>query len=121
MRAGAQSELGGLLEALRAPRRFYDVNLRRASYTPELVRESFALAHAVKINHEEAALFPDFGGAWAAAVTAGERGSEIRIGDDRARCPAYPVTVADAVGAGEGFAAAFLHALGQGWRASRPA
>ncbi len=119
MHAGAHRELRRLIEALPATRRFYDVNLRRASYTPELVRESFALAHAVKINHEEAVLFPDFGGAWAAAVTAGERGSEIRIGDDRAQCPAYPVKVADAVGAGDAFAAAFLHGIGQGWSAAR--
>ncbi|HEY1497877.1 MAG TPA: PfkB family carbohydrate kinase [Candidatus Solibacter sp.] len=119
MQAGAHRELRRLIEALPATRRFYDVNLRRASYTPQLVRESFALAHAVKINHEEAQLFPDFVGAWAAAVTAGERGSEIRIGDDRAQCPAYPVKVADAVGAGDAFAAAFLHGIGQSWGAAR--
>jgi fructokinase len=119
MNAGARGELLRLIDALPATRRFYDVNLRRASYTPELVRESFALAHAVKINHEEAALFPDFGGAWATAVTAGERGSEIRIGEDRAQCAAYPVKVADAVGAGDAFAAAFLHGIGQGWSAAK--
>uniref|UniRef100_Q027W1 PfkB domain protein n=1 Tax=Solibacter usitatus (strain Ellin6076) TaxID=234267 RepID=Q027W1_SOLUE len=119
MHTGGHRELRRLVEALPATRRFYDVNLRRASYTPELVRDSFALAHAVKINHDEAALFPDFGGAWAAAVTAGERGSEIRIGEDRARCPAYPVKVADAVGAGDAFAAAFVHGIGQGWSAAR--
>jgi fructokinase len=119
MHAGAHRELRRLVEALPETRRFYDVNLRRASYTPELVRESFALAHAVKLNHQEAALFPDFGCAWAAAVTAGERGSEIRIGDDRAQCPGYAVKVADAVGAGDAFAAAFLHGIVQGWSAAR--
>ena len=90
------------------------MNLRRGCYTPELVRESLALAHAVKMNDEEAELFPDFGEAPAVAVTRGERGCVVRIGDDRAECPGYPVKVADAVGAGDAFAAAFLHGIGAG-------
>ncbi|MCU1234003.1 MAG: PfkB domain protein [Candidatus Solibacter sp.] len=119
MDAGARREVRSLMEALPGARRFYDVNLRRASYTPELVRESIALANVIKLNEEEAELFPDFGGVWAAAVTRGERGCKIRIGDDRAECPASPVKVADAVGAGDAFAAAFLHGISQGWSAAR--
>ena len=37
-------------EAVPDARRFYDVNLRRGCYTPELVRELLALADAVKMN-----------------------------------------------------------------------
>ena len=96
-----------------AARRFYDVNLRRGCYTPELVRELLALADAVKMNDEEAELFPDLGDAPALAVTRGGRGSMVRIGADRAECPGYPVKVVDTVGAGDAFAAAFLHGLGQ--------
>jgi fructokinase len=119
MDAGARSQVCRLMQAFPAARRLYDVNLRRASYTPELVEDSLALAHVVKLNHEEAELFPDFGGASAAAVTRGERGCAIRIGDDRAECAASPVTVADTVGAGDAFAAAFLHGIAQGWSAAR--
>jgi fructokinase len=119
MEAPARRQVRRLIEAFPAARRFYDVNLRRASYTPELVKESIALAHVLKLNEEEAELFPDLAGPWAAAVTCGERGSKIRIGDDRAICPSSPVLVADAVGAGDAFAAAFLHGIAQGWSAAR--
>jgi fructokinase len=119
MNEGARLQVRRLMDALPGTRRFYDVNLRRGSYTPELVRESMALAHAVKLNDEEAALFPDFGGVWAAAVTRGERGCEVRIGEDRAECPGYRVKVADAVGAGDAFAAAYLHGIARGWSAAR--
>ena len=119
MNEGAHGELHRLMEALPRARRFYDVNLRRGSYTPELVRESIGLAHAVKLNHEEAELFPGFGGVWAAAVTRGDRGCEVRIGGDRVECPAYPVAVADTVGAGDAFAAALLHGISQGWSAAK--
>ena len=53
------------------------------------------------------------------AITRGEQGCEVRIGSDRAECPGYPVKVADTVGAGDAFAAAFLHGLGAGWSAAR--
>ena len=119
MNEGAREQVRRLMHALPGARRFYDVNLRRGSYTPELVRDSIALAHVVKLNDGEAELFPDFGGAWAAAVTRGERGCEVRIGEDRAQCPGHPVKIADAVGAGDAFAAAFVHGIAQGWSAAR--
>ena len=119
MDGGARGEVRRLIESLPLARRFYDVNLRRASYTPELVRDSIALAHVVKVNHEEAELFPDLGKVWAAAVTCGEWGCKIRIGVDSAECAATPVKVADTVGAGDAFAAAFLHGISQGWSAAR--
>jgi fructokinase len=34
-------------------------------------------------------------------------------------CPGYPVKVADTVGAGDAFSAAFLHGLDQGWPPAR--
>jgi fructokinase len=119
MNEGAHRQLVRLMEALPWARHFYDVNLRRGSYTTELVRESFGRAHAVKLNEEEAELFPDFGNAWAAAVTRGDRGCEVRIGGQSAACPGYAVKVADAVGAGDAFAAAFLHGIAEGWSAER--
>ncbi|MFB3826094.1 MAG: PfkB family carbohydrate kinase [Bryobacteraceae bacterium] len=108
-----------LLRALPRARRFYDINLRRDSYTPELVRTLMAAADAVKLNDEEAALFPEYSACSITAVTRGERGCALRIRGDYAECPACPVTVVDTVGAGDAFAAAFLHGLDQGWSAAK--
>ena len=115
----SRETLRRLMDAVPGARRFYDVNLRRGCYTPELVGELLSLADAVKVNDDEAELFPDMGEARSMAITRGERGCQVRIGDDRAECPGYPVKVADTVGAGDAFAAAFVHGLASGWSAAR--
>jgi fructokinase len=119
MEAHAYDMLHRLIHAVPGARRFYDMNLRRGCYTPELVRELLSLSTAVKVNDDEAELFPGLSQASSVAITRGERGCEVRIGRDRAECPGYPVKVADTVGAGDAFAAAFLHGLGAGWSAAR--
>jgi len=119
MNDNARSQMLRLMQSLPGARRFYDLNLRRGNYTPELVRESIGLAQAVKLNDEEAEQFPDFDGAWAVAVTRGARGCEVRIGDDGAECAGYAVKVVDTVGAGDAFAAGFLHGIARGWSAPR--
>ncbi|MEV4319979.1 adenosine kinase [Actinocrispum sp. NPDC049592] len=48
------------------------------------------------------------------AVTRGENGSYITHGDDFHAIPAQPTTVVDTTGAGDAYAAGFLHALTQG-------
>jgi fructokinase len=128
----SRAETRRLIAALPRARRFYDVNLRRNSYTPELVRELMASAHVVKLNDDEAAAidamsgdrhgsFEEFTRRWcdrlgwrAVAVTRGARGCAVRIGDDYAEPPGYKVRVADTVGSGDAFAAAFLHGLSRG-------
>jgi fructokinase len=133
----ARAETRKLAEALPGARRFYDVNLRRHAYTPELIAGLMSTAHVVKLNDEEAAAIDAmFGRAhgslaeftefwtrrfnWSAlAVTRGARGCAIRIGADYAEAPGYAVAVADTVGAGDAFAAAFLHGLAQEWDAGR--
>ena len=119
MEGRAREMLRRLMEAVPGARRFYDVNLRRGCYTPELVRELLRLADAVKMNDDEAELFPDLGEAPCLAVTRGERGCTVRLGKDRAECPGYAVKVVDTVGAGDGFAAAFVHGMGEGWNAAK--
>jgi len=132
----ARAETAKLAAALPAAKRFYDVNLRRESYTRELVSSLMAAAHVVKLNDDEAAAidamfgrrhaslreFTDFWSrrfAWqAVAVTRGPRGCALRIGADYAEPPGYTVTVADTVGSGDAFAAAFLHGLSQQWPAA---
>lgn len=49
-------------------------------------------------------------------MTLGARGCAIWHGKDYAEVQGYEVEVADTVGAGDGFAAALLHGLAQGWR-----
>ena len=119
MEVRAREVLRRLLDAVPDARRFYDVNLRRGCYTQELVRELLSLADAVKLNADEAQRFPGLGEAPSLAVTRGERGCAVRIGEDRAECPGYPVKVVDTVGAGDAFAAAFLHGLAAGWSAAK--
>jgi fructokinase len=125
-----------LLEAGPGAHRFYDVNLRVDSYEPALVRELMSLATVVKLNDEEVLeVTRMFGQATApleqfcrsysqtfgwqgACVTRGAKGCALLVDDEYVEAPGYPVAVADSVGAGDAFAAAFLHGLGMGWRAS---
>ncbi len=116
-------------------RRFYDVNLRPGSYTPSLVEELLSQAHVVKMNEDEAASVGGMFGlvnsnregfcrSWrtrfgwkALCVTRGSTGCSVLIGDDYVEVDGYPVKAIDTVGAGDAFAAAFLHGLGQQWPA----
>ena len=118
-------------------RRFYDINLRKNSYTAPLVMELLALADVVKLNDDELARVQHMGGTshssieafcqdyasrfdWeAVCVTRGERGCAIFKGGEYVEVSAVPITVADAVGAGDAFAAAFLHGLDAGWSLSK--
>ena len=125
-----------LLEALPNARRFYDLNLRSGFERAELVSELIAAAHVVKLNESEArvvsALFglpgePEglcrqgaerFG--WrSACVTLGERGCAIFDDGEFVHVEGHSVEVADTVGAGDAFAAAFLHGLLNGWPAEK--
>lgn len=118
-------------------RRFYDINLRKNSYSSPLVMELLAMADVVKLNDEEVAHVEEMAGTahasietfcrayasrfdWeAVCVTRGERGCAIFKGGEYVEVRAIPVTVADAVGAGDAFAAAFLHGLDAGWPLSK--
>jgi fructokinase len=134
---GPRAETQKLAQALPCTKKFYDINLRRHSYTRSLVADLMSAAHVVKLNEEEAFEIDSIFGCrhgslcevtecwlrkfgWdAVAVTRGARGCAIRIGSDYAELPGYAVKVADTVGAGDAFAAAFLHGLSQGWDAVR--
>ena len=137
MAESSRGLLGRLIEALPGVRRLYDVNLRKDSYTPELVAELLARAHVVKMNEDEmaalAALFglPGVGieafcragagrfGWQAAAVTLGERGCCVWVDGAYAEAEGVAVQVADTVGAGDAFAAALVHGLSLGWPPER--
>jgi fructokinase len=122
-----------LIDAIPNARRFYDVNLRENSYNAALVNELMSHATTVKLNDQEVetiqALFgwsyrslEDFCrgvarkfGWEAVCVTRGESGCALAVGDDYVEAKGFKVRVADTVGAGDAFAAAFVHGLGRGW------
>ena len=107
-------------------KRFYDVNLRKNSYSLELVEHRMQNADVVKLNEAELAylgrslhkLRDDFQ-LEACCVTLADRGCAVLIGDDYAEVPAHPVKLVDAVGAGDAFAAAFLHGYNERWPAKQ--
>ncbi len=55
----------------------------------------------------------------AIAITRGANGCAALIYGAYVEAPAYPVNVADPIGAGDAFAAAFLHGLGEKWPAKQ--
>jgi len=137
---GASNEeiLHRLMPNLPGVRCFYDINLREGQWNLELVQRLSALASIVKLNEEEAeTLFaltcPDvaftleaFCSAWSfihdvqtICITLGSEGCAIFYENQLHRFEGYPVKVVDTVGAGDAFAAAFLHGYGLHWPIER--
>jgi len=128
-----------LIEAVPAARRLYDINLRKESYTPSLVEELLGRASIVKINDDEVRSVEEmFGqphgsledfcrraiegyGLDGVCVTRGKEGCSLLLDGEYLESPGYSVEVADTVGAGDAFTAAFLHGLGAGWPGSEVA
>ncbi len=128
--------LDRLLDALPAAIRFYDLNLRAGNYSVELVIEMLDLADVVKLNEEELCIVCKFtrlpseieafcreGLKWfgwkAVCVTLGARGCAMLCGEEYVEAVGHAVEVADSVGAGDAFAAAFLHGLISDWRVDK--
>jgi fructokinase len=135
MSSAARKVTAQLLNSDSRARRFYDVNLRPDSYESSLVKECLARATVVKLNDTEVekiaemvgepySSFEDFCRGYSAkfnweaiCITRGAQGCVLLIGDEYVEANGYSVTVADAVGAGDAFAAAFVHGFGSGWPA----
>lgn len=134
----ADRVLRRLLDALPNTARFYDLNLRPGFESPDLVDRLLGAATVVKLNerelrfvHERLDLPHDPEGfcragsaryGWrAACVTLGASGCAMLIGDHYVTAPGCQVTVADPVGAGDAFAAAFIHGIVSDWPAARVA
>jgi fructokinase len=112
--------------------RFYDLNLRPGFDSLSLVCELLEQADVVKMNQDEmfaihrylglpaetnafcASASERFG--WrAVCVTLGSRGCAVFVNGQYQEDPGCPIEVADTVGAGDAFAAAFLHGLASKW------
>ena len=117
-------------------RRFYDLNLRRGFDHPDLVETLLRAANVVKLNeaelrfvheHLDLPLDPEdlcrlgagrYG--WdACCVTLGARGCAMLVADDCVEADGLPADVADTVGAGDAFTAAFLRGLISDWPAAQ--
>ncbi len=129
-----------LLKALPKSRRFYDVNLREGHWSLATIEELSGLATVTKLSDSEAESLDasvdasegpgdsiesfcrrwcDRFGCSTMCVTFGERGCAILKDGKFTQTPGYHVTVADTVGAGDAFSAAFVHGLSQGWDSNR--
>jgi fructokinase len=126
-----------LIEANPRARRYYDINLRRECYTPRLVRQLMTDASVLKINEDEVELVREMYGeartslaefcseystlfCWEGVViTRGANGCALFLRGKYSEFPGVRVKVADTVGAGDAFAAAFLHGLCSQWPADK--
>jgi fructokinase len=124
-----------LIDSHCGARLLFDVNLRKDSYTAPLVRELMARAQVAKLNEDEAkeidkmlgrstsgledfcrAYTHEFG--WqSVCVTRGEKGCVMLVNGEYVEAGGYAVQTQDTVGAGDAFAAAFIHGLSLEWPA----
>ena len=124
--------LDRLLDALPSATRFYDLNLRPGNYSAQLVVEMLEVGDVVKLNEEELGTVRKFTrmpaeieafcregskrfGWKAVCVTLGGRGCAMLHGEEYIEAGGHAISVADPVGAGDAFAAAFLHGLIANW------
>lgn len=123
-----------VIQAIPQASRFYDVNLRPGFDSLKLVAKLLASANVVKMNESEfetiATAF-DFPAeleafcrrasaryGWrAVCITLGQRGCAVFDGHNFVRADGESVQVVDTVGAGDAFAAAFVHGLIRHWPA----
>lgn len=113
--------------------KFYDINLRKDCFTKESIESSLTHADIAKLNHHElAALAEMFSFSNGSIVEIGkqlvrqfnltlclvtfEAAGALAIADDGkvVYSPGYHIELEDALGAGDAFSAAFLHAYFQG-------
>ncbi len=126
-----------LLSAARSAKRFYDINLRTNSFTPELVQRLARHANVLKLNEQEVPVLREIAGIEGASserfcrdclsafqmeaicITLGPEGCALLINNEYVESPGFPVKVADTIGAGDAFSAALVHGINAGWAASQ--
>lgn len=138
--AGNELLLHRLVAAAPDARHFYDLNLREGQWSVPLVQRLSDLATVLKLNESEAGVLFEASGMsgsfslqrfcrdWSQrhrldviCVTLGERGCAVWSSGTLQEFSGVRVKVADTVGAGDAFSAAFLHGLEQRWPMGRVA
>lgn len=124
-----------LSRAMPAVRCFYDMNLRRGHWNLPLVQRLSRMASVLKLNESEAKILDElsktspaafslesFCEDWATqyaiqtiCITLGSAGCCVYDKGSFYIVPGYPAAVQDSVGAGDAFAAAFLHGYHRRW------
>ena len=125
-----------LIDSHCGARLLYDINLRKDHYTAPLLHELMARPPVVKLNEDEATSIDQlFGRAsqsledfcrtyareygWeSVCVTRGEKGCVMLVKGEYVEAGGYRVQIQDTVGAGDAFAAAFVHGLSLQWPAA---
>ena len=127
-----RTTLQRLVSKLHKTVKLYDLNLRPGCDSPALVNQLLEWADVVKLNEEELHRVHEYTGLSlapetfcreatvryrlkAVAVTLGARGCVIFADGRYSEAVGHPVDVADPVGAGDAFAAAFMHGLSSNW------
>jgi fructokinase len=123
-----------IVDACPTAYRVYDMNLRGEHWSPELVQELCSMSSVIKASDEDMRVyrpavsmtreevestFSSMGSekiwgvpnARAVVVTRGAKGCIVYSRGDLVAARGFPVEVADTVGAGDAFTAAFIHAL----------
>ncbi|MFP4180350.1 MAG: carbohydrate kinase family protein [Spirochaetaceae bacterium] len=116
-----------IIEAAAPTELFFDVNLRLDYYNREIIADSLRNATILKLNDDEVPVVSRllYGekvldrafcermerewGIHTTCITRGEKGSSVFCRGHYSRVPIVPVEVADTVGAGDSFSAAFLY------------
>ena len=126
--AQSRATILAFLEALRpGALRIFDVNLRQAFFSKEILSESASRADIIKLNDDEIMRVTELLGGpvrsqqsaarWLlkkygvklVCITRGGKGSLLVTPEAADEHPGYPVKVADTVGAGDAFTAALVH------------
>lgn len=141
MEPGIEQLTHRLMDSLPGVRGFYDMNLRPGNWNPPLVERLCLLATVLKLNESEAETLGPLAGIspaafslakfckqWAAkygidtiCITRGPDGCLVYDKGEIHEAPGYPTIVSDTVGAGDAFAAAFLHGYHRNWPIARTA
>jgi fructokinase len=109
---------------------FYDVNLRKKGYTAAIIKRSLPYCTILKLNIDEVPELANL--LWSTAsnettfcqrlseaypninsiiITAADKGCMVYFNNQLVTVPGVAVRVADAVGAGDAFSAAFMHSF----------
>lgn len=125
--AVTRASLHRLLAELPAREVFFDVNIRRGFLPEDVLRASLSRATIVKLNADEVPVVAERLGVVATperefaarltggfpvrvvCVTKGGEGCTVHAAGEARDLPGVKVTVADTVGSGDAFSAAFLH------------